>query len=78
MSRKEFQKIDTKYVDDYGKSEGLVSYELVDMEARIVSMKERYFVGVSTNFICILSEEKNNDVLIPKLWNDFLPLCKDI
>lgn len=36
MSRKEYQKIDTKYLDDYGKSEGLVSYELIDMEARIV------------------------------------------
>jgi len=36
MSRGEFQKIDTKYLEDYAASEGLVSYELIDMERRIV------------------------------------------
>jgi len=36
MSRGEFQKIDTKYLEDYAASEGLVSYELIDMDRRIV------------------------------------------
>lgn len=36
MSRGEFQKIDTKYLEDYAGADGLVSYELIDMERRIV------------------------------------------
>lgn len=36
MSRGEIQKIDTKYLDDFAASEGLVGYELIDMERRIV------------------------------------------
>lgn len=36
MMRGDFQKIDTKYLDNYGSGDGLKSYELIDMERRIV------------------------------------------
>ena len=36
LARGEIQKIDTKYLDDFGASDGLESYELIDMDRRIV------------------------------------------
>ena len=35
-------------------------------------------IGMSTHFICILSPEKNNHIVIPKLWDSFMKRSEEI
>ena len=35
-------------------------------------------IGMSTHFICILSPEKNNHIVIPKLWDSFIERASEI
>ena len=41
-------------------------------EPRITTLPERHFVGMGSNFICVLSKDRNNHVVIPALWDKYL------
>lgn len=47
-------------------------YEGVNMEPVIKEMPQFFVVGYAEKFISILSPEKNNHIVIPKLWDLFL------
>lgn len=48
------------------------------MEPKFVSLESFFVVGVGAPFICISSPEKNNDVVIPALWESFLSGAKEV
>lgn len=47
-------------------------YEGVNMEPIIKEMSQFFVVGIAGRFVSILSKEKNNHIVIPKLWDHFL------
>lgn len=46
-------------------------YEGVTMQPKIITIDTKQIVGLSTRFISIMSQEKNNHIVIPKLWDTF-------
>lgn len=53
-------------------------YEGVNMQAIFKTLPKFEVVGLGTKFISILSPEKNNHILIPKLWDDYFARQKEI
>lgn len=53
-------------------------YGGMTMEPKFVTFAEKKVVGLGTNFISILSKDKNNYTVIPALWDRYLPLAKQI
>jgi AraC family transcriptional regulator len=55
-----------------------ITYEYLDhlyggitMQPRIVALNEKKVVGFGARFISVLSPDKNNDAIIPPLWDEF-------
>lgn len=53
-------------------------YAGVSMEPTFTKMNEMKIVGVSGRFISVLSPEKDNLVVIPKLWGQYIPRRHEI
>lgn len=47
-------------------------YEGINMQPQFKSLPEFKVLGVGDKFISILSPEKNNHIVIPKLWDKFM------
>jgi len=47
-------------------------YGGITMQPKTITMREKKVVGVAGRFISILSPDKNNDVVIPRLWDEFI------
>lgn len=48
------------------------------MEPKFKKVSEMNIVGMSTRFISVIHEEKNNMVVIPALWKEFMPRIHEI
>ena len=48
-------------------------YKGVNMEPIFKNVETFTVAGFGNRFISVLSEEKNNHIVIPKLWNQFIP-----
>ena len=48
------------------------------MQPKIVTIEEKKVVGMSANFISSLSPEKNNHVVIPQLWGQYMQRAHEI
>jgi AraC family transcriptional regulator len=53
-------------------------YGGMTMQPKIITTQEKKVIGLGGNFISILSPERNNFVLIPKLWDKFTKRCGEI
>lgn len=53
-------------------------YGGMTMQPKFITTQEKKVVGLGTNFISILSPERNNHVLIPKLWDQYIPRAREI
>ena len=53
-------------------------YGGLTMEPKILELNEMKLVGIGSNFISVLSPDKNNHVVIPQLWDRYLKRCKEI
>ncbi|MEK6626643.1 MAG: AraC family transcriptional regulator [Bdellovibrionota bacterium] len=53
-------------------------YGGMTMQPKFMTTQEKKVVGLGTNFISILSPEKNNHVLIPQLWDQYIPRAREI
>lgn len=53
-------------------------YGRMNMEPRFEKIDEMKMIGLETRFISIRSPEKNNHVVIPKLWDDFIKRAHEI
>lgn len=53
-------------------------YGGMTMSPQFVFLEEKCIIGIDTNFISILSPDKNNDVLIPKLWDVYMERSHEI
>lgn len=50
----------------------------ITMTPKFVERGEMKVVGLGTPFISILSPERNNHILIPRLWDAYLPRAREI
>jgi len=50
----------------------------VTMQPQFVTLEEKKIIGIGTTFISILSPEKNNHIVIPKLWDKYLKRTGEI
>ncbi len=48
-------------------------YGGMTMQPKFVTTQEKKVVGMGTNFISVRSPEKNNHIVIPKLWDRYIP-----
>ncbi len=53
-------------------------YGGMTMQPRIIEIQGKKVVGLGTNFISILSPEKNNHIVLPKLWDSYLKRSSEI
>ena len=53
-------------------------YGGINMQAIFKTLPQFEVVGLGTKFISILSPEKNNHIVIPKLWDEYLSRQKEI
>jgi len=53
-------------------------YGGMTMQPKFIELQEKKVVGMGANFISILSPEKNNHVVLPKLWDEFLKRAAEI
>lgn len=53
-------------------------YGGINMEPKLVNVQEKKVLGFAGKFISVLSPEKNNIVVIPKLWQSFMPRKNEI
>lgn len=53
-------------------------YGGMTMQPTFKTVDVMHFIGMSTHFISILSPEKNNHVLLPKLWDEYLRRADEI
>jgi AraC family transcriptional regulator len=53
-------------------------YGGMTMEPKFTVIQEKKVIGLGTKFISILSPEKNNHVVIPRLWDQYLHRAHEI
>lgn len=53
-------------------------YGGMTMQPKFVTIQEKKVIGMVTNFISVLSLEKNNHIVIPQLWDRYIPRSSEI
>lgn len=53
-------------------------YGGINMQPVLKFLEEKKVIGMGTQFISALSPERNNNIVIPKLWEKFIPRSHEI